>query len=158
MEMSNEILMRGPVERIFALAAEVERWPEILPHYRWVKLIDQDGNRKIVEMAARRDWIPVQWTSVQELQPEANRIIFRHIKGVTRGMYVEWRLAPTAEGVHVSIYHTWQPAWPLMSEPAARLIGELFVSNIAGKTLRRIGALVEQEGRMRPQRSREPGP
>jgi len=29
--------MHAPADRIFALAADVERWPERLPHYRYVR-------------------------------------------------------------------------------------------------------------------------
>src|SRR5689334_21232576 len=43
---------QGPLSRIVALAADVERWPQILPHYRWVTLLEGGGDRKVVEMVA----------------------------------------------------------------------------------------------------------
>ena len=52
--------MNGDLDTIVALAADVERWPVILPHYRWVTLLDGGGDRKTVEMAARRGRIPGQ--------------------------------------------------------------------------------------------------
>src|SRR6266540_2123967 len=86
----NSITIKGEAGRIFDLAADVLSWPEILPHYRWVKLIGQEGRKRVVEMAAHRDGIPVKWTSIQEPIPEERRILFKHIKGPTTGMEVEW--------------------------------------------------------------------
>jgi hypothetical protein len=57
--------IRGPLERIVQLGADVERWPAILPHYRWVILLEGGGDRKVVEMAARRGRIPLRWRAVQ---------------------------------------------------------------------------------------------
>ena len=46
---------RAPVEACFRAGADVERWPEILPHYRWVRFQRRDGfGTGRVEMAARR--------------------------------------------------------------------------------------------------------
>jgi ribosome-associated toxin RatA of RatAB toxin-antitoxin module len=145
MHTQNAITIRGPIERVFELAARVEDWPRLLPHYRWVTLIAHNGNQKIVEMAAQRDGFPVKWTSVQELFPEEGRITFRHIKGVTRGMAVEWRLVQRGDSVYVTIDHEWSPRWPLVGKWASRQIGVLFIQNVAGKTLGRIRQIVEAE-------------
>ncbi len=62
-------------------------------------------------------------------------------------MEVEWAFTPLDEGVvRVSILHDLPrlTGWPLVGEVVAdRIVGPLFVSNIAGKTLRRIKELVE---------------
>jgi hypothetical protein len=88
----NEILIVGDPDRIYQLAAAVEEWPLFLPHYRWVRVHDREGNRRTVEMAARRTGIPVRWRSYQWLWPEERRITFHHIGGLSRGMDVEWRI------------------------------------------------------------------
>ncbi len=144
MYTQNHIIIDGPIDLVYKLASEVERWPEILPHYRWVKLISEDGTRRIVEMAAHRDGIPVKWTSVQELIPEERRILFRHIKGPTKGMEVEWSMHEEGGVVLVKIMHEFEPAWPVVGPfIARRIIGGFFVHNIAGKTLSRIKQIVE---------------
>jgi aromatase len=144
METTTEIVIRAPVETVFALAAATEEWPRLLPHYRRVRRLRGDDRRKVVEMAARRDFYPVRWVAVQENFPEDRRITFRHVRGVTRGMAVEWRLAATAAGTHVRIWHGFHSRIPLVGEFFAhQIVGRLFVSYIAGKTLRRIKAIAE---------------
>jgi ribosome-associated toxin RatA of RatAB toxin-antitoxin module len=145
MKTRNEIWMRAPARAIYPLAAEVERWPERLPHYRWVNVLERSANRKLVEMAASRDGIPVSWRAVQTLEPDVPRITFRHVAGVTRGMDVVWSFQPMDGGTLVSIEHELTLRWPLIGTwVAERVIGPQFVANIAGKTLRRIKQLAEQ--------------
>ena len=128
---------------IYPLAAAVERWPQILPHYRWVRVLRDDGRRRLVEMAARRDGIPVRWWAEQTLYPEAPRITFKHVRGVTAGMDVAWSFERKDHTTLVRITHDLDLRWPLGSLLADHIIGPLFVENIAGKTLRRIKQLAE---------------
>jgi ribosome-associated toxin RatA of RatAB toxin-antitoxin module len=139
------IRMHAPADRIFALAADVERWPERLPHYRYVRrLPDPDGERRFA-MGARRGPIPVRWEAVQRPRPAESVIEFEHTGGVTRGMQVAWRFREAEDGVEVSIEHELHLGWPLISEPIARwVIGPQFVEAIARRTLRRVKALAEQ--------------
>ena len=150
MYAENHITIHGPIDRIFELAADVLDWPRILPHYRWVRLISQDGRRRVVEMAAERDGIPVKWTSIQEPIPEERRILFTHIKGPTKGMEVEWTMKEEdgshGHAVHVRITHEFNPPWPLIGPFIARhVVGRFFIHNIANKTLGRIKRIVEGE-------------
>ena len=138
-------LIHAPYERIFALAAEVERWPEILPHYRYVRPIpDPNGERRFA-MGARRGPIPVTWEAIQRPMKAERRIEFVHTGGVTRGMWVAWRFEPRDGAVDVSIEHELDLRWPLVGELVARtVIGPQFIEAIAGRTLRRVKALAER--------------
>ena len=151
MHTENTILIRTDVDTIYRLAAAVERWPALLPHYRWVRVLAARGERRLVEMAAHRDGIPVRWWAEQVCEPSVPRIRFRHVRGVTAGMAVEWSFAPQPDGVQVSIRHDLALGWPLVGGLVAdRIIGPLFVANIAGKTLRRMKALAERSAAPNP--------
>jgi uncharacterized membrane protein len=134
----------APFERIFALAAEVERWPEILPHYRYVRPVpDPNGERRFA-MGARRGPIPVRWEAIQTPLHDARRIEFVHTGGVTRGMRVAWRFEQRGDAIDVSIEHHLDLGWPIIGAFAAEhVIGPQFVEAIAGRTLRRIRELAE---------------
>ena len=144
MHTENAIVIRADVGTIYGLAAAVERWPALLPHYRRVRVLEDRGDRRLVEMAAHRDGIPVRWWAEQVRFPDEPRITFRHVRGVTRGMAVEWTFTPGPDGVLVQIRHELRLRWPLVGGLVAdRIIGPLFVANIAGKTLRCIKELAE---------------
>ena len=139
-------------ERVFAAAADVERWPAILSHYRWVRIRERGdaGAPALVEMAAWRPFGPLNyptwWLSEMRVDHAARRVRYRHVAGITRGMDVEWRVDPDPRGTYVSIVHEWDgPAWPLIRRPAAEwVIGPVFVHGIASRTLAGIAAAVER--------------
>lgn len=138
------VTIRAPFERIFPLAADVERWPERLPHYRYVRLIpDAHGERRF-SMGARRGPIPVRWEAIQRPLPTERRIEFVHTGGVTRGMEVAWRFEERDGVCEVSIEHELHLGWPLIGRFAAeRVIGPQFIEAIAVRTLRRVKAIAE---------------
>jgi len=138
------VTIAAPYERIFRLAADIERWPEILPHYRYVRRLADIGDDRQYAMGARRGLIPVTWRAIQRPLPEARRIEFEHTGGVTRGMVVAWRFEPAGEAWDVSIHHQLELRWPLIGGMVAeRIIGPQFIDAIAGRTLRTIKRLAE---------------
>ncbi len=144
MTSSDTIFIKASPKTVFRLAEAVERWPELLPHYRYVTLLGRQGNVRTVKMAASRDGIPVSWTSLLTPLPRQNKIRFHHIRGVTKGMDVEWRLRKERGGTHVEIYHELRLGWPpLLRNVGEYVIERFFIHNIAGKTLRRIKQLAE---------------
>ena len=138
------IQIDAPLERIYPLASDVERWPERLPHYRYVRRLDSANGERRFAMGARRGRIPVRWEATQRLIPAERRIEFVHTGGVTRGMQVAWHFEPHGGGWEVSIEHQLDLAWPLIGRIAAeRVIGPQFVEAIARRTLRRVKVLAE---------------
>jgi hypothetical protein len=146
MHTSNDIRMHGDLDTIVALAVDVERWPEILPHYRWVTLLAGGGDHKTIEMAARRGRFPVKWRAVQHVDRDgATPVIhYRHIGGVTKGMIVAWEFTVEPDAIVVRIDHEFKAPWPIVGGVIAdQIIGPHFVAAIAGKTLETIKAIVE---------------
>jgi len=148
MHTENALFMHADASTVFALARVVEDWPTLLPHYRWVKILDSDDSRRIVAMSAWRGRIPVHWAAEQRCFPDEPRITFRHVGGVTTGMEVVWEFSPRADGVDVRIIHDFDLHWPLIGcFVAQRVIGPHFVSYIADRTLWRVKQIAEARSR-----------
>jgi ribosome-associated toxin RatA of RatAB toxin-antitoxin module len=134
------ISVRADLARVFALAADVEQWPTFLPHYRWVRVLQRDAGVSTVEMAAWRPFGPLRyptwWVSEMRTEPP-HAVRYRHLRGITRGMDVEWRFVQQPDGVRVTIVHEWSgPRWPVIGRLAAAwVIGPVFVHGIAARTL-----------------------
>jgi ribosome-associated toxin RatA of RatAB toxin-antitoxin module len=136
---------------MFDLARDVERWPQLLSHYRYVRFRERhtDGGG-LVEMSANRPfgvmrW-PTWWLSLMNADPRAPAIRFRHLEGITTGMDVEWTFIPEHGGTRVRIVHAWDgPHWPLIGPVAAtHVIGPVFVHGIASRTLAGLAAVAER--------------
>ncbi|HKG95537.1 MAG TPA: SRPBCC family protein [Gemmatimonadaceae bacterium] len=153
----DERVVRAPLGTIFELARRVDRWPEHLAHYRFVRYRERspDGGG-VVEMSAFRPFGPLGWPTwwASEMAVyhgdgrtgERPRIRFRHVGGITTGMDVEWSFDPAADGVLVRIVHAWDgPRWPLIGRFAAvRVIGPIFVHGIASRTLAGLAEAAEK--------------
>lgn len=149
----DESIARAPEDLCFRIARDIERWPIILPHYRWVRFQRRDGpGRGSVEMAAWRVFLgplryPTWWVSEMRSDETALTIDYEHLAGITRGMTVRWEILPAGVETLMRISHSWDgPRWPLVQEPAwTRLIGPHFVSYIARRTLAGIAVEAERQ-------------
>jgi ribosome-associated toxin RatA of RatAB toxin-antitoxin module len=144
MHTVDTIAIASTPEIVYRLAADVERWPLILPHYRYVRVLERPGPEEcIVEMGARRDWIPVWWRSRMWCYPDERRIVYKHIGGATTGMDVEWTIIPTGGVTRARITHDIDLTWPVVGRLAAWVMCDAFVSYIATRTLRGVAAAAE---------------
>lgn len=160
MHTVDQIVIRAPLDRVFEIATDIERWPAILPHYRWVRFLDRREQGGTVEMAAWRPFgllrYPTWWVSEMTVDRPACEVRYRHVKGITAGMDVVWRFAAqdaapersTVSGpplrvgtgsdeLLVTVVHDWPgPRWPAIGPLAAELvIGPVFIHGIASRTL-----------------------
>ena len=148
----DEHIAAAPADLCFEVGGDVEEWPRILPHYRYVRFQRKDGfGAGLVEMSAWRDfggplrW-PTWWVSEMTCDPSVPVVRYRHVDGITRGMDVAWEFHEHAKGTLIRLVHEWDgPSWPLISGFAAdHVIGPRFVSFIARRTLAGVSAEAER--------------
>lgn len=143
MHSTNTIIIRAPREQIFETAANLELWPKILPHYRYIHYFEKSPTRNVVKMAATRSGIPIAWVSEQIIDRDAMEVRFTHLRAWTKGMYVVWTFTDTPDGVRVEIMHDLKFRIPPLAPLADLIIGGFFIENIANKTLRVMKAHLE---------------
>jgi ribosome-associated toxin RatA of RatAB toxin-antitoxin module len=143
MHTGNSIIMHAPKKAIFETAANLELWPQILPHYRYINYLERGHDRNLVVMAAVRSGIPISWTSEQIIDREKTEVHFHHMKAWTKGMHVVWTFNETPEGVLVEIVHDLKFRNPLLAPIAEPIIGNFFIHPVASKTLRCMKAYLE---------------
>jgi ribosome-associated toxin RatA of RatAB toxin-antitoxin module len=136
MHTGNSIIIHAPRAKIFETAADLEAWPRILPHYRYIRFLERGPEGSVVEMAAMRSGIPISWTSEYRVDPERMELHFLHLKAFTRGMRVVWTFAETPAGVLVEILHELRFRIPALAPIAEPIIGGFFIEHVANKTLR----------------------
>lgn len=150
MRTVDRIVVAAPLERTFDVAADVERWPGFLTHYRWVRMLERHESASVVEMAAWRSFgflrFPTWWVSEMRVDRQRYEVRYRHIRGITKRMDVVWRLVARENDVEVTLVHEWSgPSWPLIGGLAANVvIGPVFIHAIASRTL--AGVKREAEG------------
>ncbi|MBV8367386.1 MAG: SRPBCC family protein [Candidatus Eremiobacteraeota bacterium] len=140
----NTLEIAAPAEKVYALASATERWPQILPHYRYVRVLAENGPTRLVAMSAWRDVFPVRWVAEQTNDPAGPHIAFKHVRGWTRGMDVEWLFERFAGGTRVTIEHRLRFAFPFAAEWLGRhVVSDYFIHGVAAQTLARMKTLAE---------------
>lgn len=147
-ELASHVDVRGDIEHLYALAAAVPRWAEFLPHYRYVRVIDDDSTppgQQTVAMSAWRGWLPLTWRSYLELRPAERRLLFRHVGGGARGMAVEWRLEQHDGVARATITHDLSRlAYRIVASPLGHyVLGRQMINPVAGRTLATMRRWVE---------------
>src|SRR5207247_9456027 len=112
-------------------AADLELWPKILTHDRYIEFLERGPDRNSVVMAARRSGIPISWTSEQIIDRERLEIRFLHLKAWTKGMHVIWTFSDVADGVLVTISHDMRFRIPALAPIVDPIVGDFFILNIA---------------------------
>ena len=155
MKTTNSIIMQAPRELIFETAADLELWPRILPHYRYIRYLERGPDRNVVEMAAVRSGIPISWTSEEVIDRERMEVRFHHLKAFTRGMDVVWTFTETPAGVLVEINHDMRFRIPALAPIAEPIIGSFFIHHVANQTLHAMKTHLEGEAAasLHPQRA-----
>ena len=145
-------MMNVPPEKVFETAADLAGWPRILPHYRWVRFVEQSRDRTVVTMAAFRNLpgfgsarIPVRWTSEVVIDRVGKQLRFHHLTAFTKGMDVVWTFKQVPGGTEVRILHDMKPHFPLFGSLFTEtIVGRFFVFFIAGQTLLHMKHFVEK--------------
>lgn len=147
MRSSIAIDVAAPPAAVFALARDVTRWADLLPHYTRSRPLRRDVDGSLVcEFVARRSVVPllglglpVAWRSRTWAEADACRLRFVHLGGATAGMDVTWRIEPSKTGSRIIIVHVFDPAIPGW----AAFVDRAFTRPIAGRTLATFRALAE---------------
>ena len=145
------IEVNAPARHVFALVRDVERWPQLLPHYLRAQVVDRDANGGVVAVfIAIRPLLPVvglglpvAWRSRVRADASLLRLHFRHLGGVTAGMNVTWRLEDHGGRCHVTIEHDFGDDDSLVFRLRAYVIDRFFIRSVASRTLATFRALAE---------------
>jgi ribosome-associated toxin RatA of RatAB toxin-antitoxin module len=128
------------------MVSDLSRWPELLPHYRYIQFLGKDQGRNIVRMAAvRYPGIPISWVSAYEADAQRLELRFEHLRKWTKGMRVIWTLNPTRDGTRVEITHNLKFRIPMLAWIVEPIVGGFFIENIAAKTLKTFKEILERD-------------
>ncbi|MBI3976911.1 MAG: SRPBCC family protein [Chloroflexi bacterium] len=143
MQIEQYAAIRGSLDEVFRYAADAAHWPALLPLYRSVSVLADDGRQRTLDVVALRDGIPVRWQAIQERFPAEGRITYRFLGGLARGLTAEWQLKGQSGWVHVRVVHDFALDWPVLGSFVADRISRFLVRSLCTQTLQGIKALVE---------------
>jgi ribosome-associated toxin RatA of RatAB toxin-antitoxin module len=81
--IESDIVINAPLDEVYALAKDVERFPDIMPDVESVTVLFRDGNRTVTEWVGviRQFARKVKWTEEDEWDDANHRCVFRMTQG-----------------------------------------------------------------------------
>jgi ribosome-associated toxin RatA of RatAB toxin-antitoxin module len=92
------ITRRVPVrlERAFAIVDDVEKYPEFLPDVKRVRVLEQRGDERLVEIEFRHPVLSARQKSWARSEPPRS-IVIEQIEGLSKEFRLCWRFEPLGE-------------------------------------------------------------
>ncbi|RSM81657.1 cyclase [Kibdelosporangium aridum] len=112
-ETEHTVNVAAPAERVYALIADVDKWPTIFPPTVHAESVRRDGNSELIRIWATANGAAKSWTSRREHDPARMSVSFRQERSQhpVGGMGGEWVIEPVSDSeCHVRLLHDFFPA------------------------------------------------
>lgn len=98
-DMEHAVNVAAPAERVYALIADVGKWPEIFPPTVHAECVEKDGNSELIRIWATANGTAKTWTSRRQHDPERMSVSFRQERSQhpVGGMGGKWVVEPVSE-------------------------------------------------------------
>jgi len=146
-DVHSELTIASPPQNVYALAKDVERFPEFLPNVQSVAIRERDGSRTV------SDWVglvpefkrTIKWVEEDIWDDRAMRCQFRSLSGDWDRYEGAWAFSPDGEGTRVSLGISYDYNVPLIGPLIQKLLRKLVQRN-AEETLEGLRRRVMGEG------------
>ena len=101
--VERSVLINGPIEKVYELAKDMERYHEYMPDVESVKIIEREPNRTVTEWETSVDGTPILWTEEDTFHDDEPRIEYRLIEGDLDKFEGEWRFVEKEHGTEVTL-------------------------------------------------------
>ncbi len=131
-----ETVIHAPLETVYAVARDVEAFPQFMPDVKSVKILEksEDGSRTLTEWVAYASQLKLQvkWTE-EDLWDNANHTCrFRQVKGDYDQMEGLWEFLPHPEGTLFRSVLDYELRVPLLGAIVQKVVHHLITLNLKG--------------------------
>ncbi len=131
-----EVVIHAPLETVYAIARDVEAFPEFMPDVKSVRILEksEDGSHTLTEWVAYASQLKLQvkWTE-EDIWDDANHTCrFRQVKGDYDQMEGLWEFLPHPEGTLFRSTLDYELRVPLLGAIVQKVVHHLVTQNLRG--------------------------
>ena len=146
----SEAIIHAPLNKVFVVAADLTRWPEFLPHYRYIRFLTHTPTGGIVKMCCVRRRILTTWISDFRIDTVKHELRLHHLRSTlnaTLGIKIVWSFEELPDGsVRTRITHDLRKKRLLISRRVTDwVLGRFFIDDVAAKNLAGLKRKVEAQ-------------
>ena len=135
----------GP-DDAFAAVSDLERFPDLAPDVREVKVSEVDGGRQSAWKVKFRGGM-LEWTEQDEPDPTTRTLTFRLLHGDFKEFFGQWRVEPQDAGSTVVFSASFDLGIPALRAVLEPIAAKSLHTNMTAVLRGLFGAGVEIEGR-----------
>jgi ribosome-associated toxin RatA of RatAB toxin-antitoxin module len=133
--IEQSIWINAPVEKVYAIAKEVERFPEVMPDLESVRVLErsEDGSRTITEwtgLVREFNNMRVRWTEEDTWNDATHTCRFRMLNGDLQRMEGEWQFSEEEGGTRFRSRVEYEYDVPLVGTLVKNLIHKKLEENV----------------------------
>ena len=128
-EIHREQSFPFPCRQVFDLVADVERYPEFVPGYRWARILGWEGGRLRVRQEV--GVAGMRWAFETDAAPDPpHTLVIRGRTGPFRELTIHWTFEPQADACRIRFHLVLRPLTPLPDR-----LGRGILERMAERTL-----------------------
>jgi ribosome-associated toxin RatA of RatAB toxin-antitoxin module len=126
-----ETIIKAPVERVYAAAKEIERFPEFMPNVQTVEVVEREGSRTVSRWVGRVEEFnrTIQWMECDEWDDGTRACTFKATEGDWDKYEGLWTFEEHPEGTRVYLKLDFDFNVPLIGPLIKGLLAKLVKAN-----------------------------
>jgi len=101
--VESSIVVKGSTEAVYALAKNMEGYPEFMKDVVSVKVIERDGNTTLTEWVTKLEGKTLKWKEKDTFDDAGKHIRYQQTEGDLKQFEGDWYFAETPEGTKVTL-------------------------------------------------------
>ncbi len=127
-----ETFVRAPAGHVYAVAKDVEQFPQFMPDVESLQVVDRQGNRTVTAWVGRIQGRRVAWTEEDEWDDARRVCTFRQREGDFDRFEGAWSFEDTPGGCSVRLVVDYELHIPLLGPLLTNLVRQLVRKNAEG--------------------------
>jgi ribosome-associated toxin RatA of RatAB toxin-antitoxin module len=127
--VSASTVIRASLDRVYALAKDIERFPSFMPDLESVKILERRPGGTVSEWVGLVQGRRIRWVEEDEWDDVAHVCVFRQTAGDFSKYEGEWRFEATPEGTFTSLTVEFELDVPLAGPLLSNLVRVLMRKN-----------------------------
>jgi ribosome-associated toxin RatA of RatAB toxin-antitoxin module len=127
--VSAEVVIRAPLDRVYALAKDVERFPQFMPDLERVTILERTATGTVSEWVGVVQGRRIRWVEDDEWDDAGHVCVFAQRSGDFTRYGGEWRFEAAPEGTRTSLWVEYELDIPLAGALLSTLVKVLMRKN-----------------------------
>lgn len=132
--VESSVIIHAPVEKVFALARDIEAFPEFMPDLRKVNILEKspDGSRLKSEFIGYiKDFrLTIKWVEEDHWDEQEKTCRFSLVKGDFKSYSGTWKFEPEGDGTKYTSVIDFEYDIPLIGPIIKSLVAKLMKQNV----------------------------